>query len=292
MCDPTSIGLVVAGTALTINAQHQRQKAMANAADDAQNAEILRQNAMKKDSAAALDPAMQNATRATQDAALADAAAKREAAYGDATTLPGDQGTASYQAPSEAASYGQPKIIQETADKVRAKNNAEVASVGDARARLASYGDVGLGNQMINQNAGNTINMLSNFSRQSSALLPGEIQAAMASKAGTARTQEMLGTALSMYGGAGAPGLSGGASYGAALGGSANAGATVGGYSGNLAGFVPSAGAAGESAAAAAQPGLMGGLYSNLSGTTMPWWQQQAARTSTSGIGSLLANRR
>jgi hypothetical protein len=296
MCNPAAIGLVVAGTALQVNAQSRRQAAMKNAAEDAQNAELFRQQGLTKEREQSLDPAMANATRASQDAALADAAAKREAAYGGDTTLPGDEGTAGYQAPSAAAAYGQPKIIQEENDKQRGKADADVRSIGNARARLQSYGDVGLGNSILNQNAAGDINMLGGFSRMSSALLPGEVQAAMASKAGTARNQELLGTALQLYGGAGAPGTGGAggfAGYGSAMGGSANAGATVGGYSGNLAGFAPSAGAAGEAAADAAAPGLMGGLFSNLSGSVQPWWQQAAYKggQSASGIGSLLARR-
>lgn len=296
MCNPLAIGLMVAGTALQVNAQSRRQAAMKNAAEEAQNAELLRQQGLSKEREEALDPAMQNATRASQDAALADAAAKREAAYANSTTLPGDAGTEGYQAPSAAAAYGQPKIIQEEADKQRGKANAEVRSIGDARARLQSYGDVGLGNSILNQKAAGDINMLGGFSRMSSALLPGEVQAAMASKAGTGRNQELLGTALQMYGGAGAPGTGGAgglASYGSAMGGSANAGATVGGYSGNLAAFTPSAGAAGEAAANAAAPGLMGGLFSNMTGSVQPWWQQAAYRggQSAGGIGTLLARR-
>ena len=298
MCNPIAIGAMVVGTALAANAQSKRQAAMKNAAEEAQNAEILRQGSLSKEREQELDPAMQNATRATQDAALADAAAKRQAAYSDATTLPGDQGTPDYQAPSAASADGQPKIIQEEADKQRAKVNAEVASVGDARARLQSYGDVGLGNQILNQNAGNKINMLGGFSRMSSALLPGEVQAAMQKHAGDKRNQELLGSALAMYGSAGAPGLAGAgagaaAGYGSAMGGSANAGATVGGYSGNLAGFTPMAGAAGQAGADAAAPSLMGGLFANASGSVVPWWQQaqQAGRAASTGVGSLLARR-
>lgn len=293
MCNPLAIGLMVAGTALQVNAQSRRQAAMKNAAEDAQNAEILRQQGLSKEREEQLNPAMNNATRASQDAALADAAAKREAAYADSTTLSGDPGTAGYQAPSAGASYGQPRIIQEEADKQRGKANADVRNIGDARARLQSYGDVGLGNQILNQNAAGNINMLGGFSRMSSALLPGEVQAAMASKAGTGRNQELLGSALQMYGGAGAPGLGGASAYGAALGGSANAGATVGGYSGNLAGFTPSAGLAGEAAADAAAPGLMGGLFSNMTGSVQPWWQQAAYRggQAANGVGTLLARR-
>lgn len=296
MCNPLAIGLMVAGTALQVNAQHRRQAAMKNAAEEAQNAEILRQQGLSKERENELNPALENSTRASQDAALADAAAKRQAAYADATTLPGDVGTPDYQAPSDAASAGQPKIIQEEADKQRNRANADVRTIGDARARLQSYGDVGLGNQILNQNAAGKINMLGGFSRMSSALLPGEVQAAMADKAGKYRGQELLGTALQMYGSAGAPGTGGAGgfgSFGSAMGGSANAGATVGGYSGNLSGFVPSAGMAGEQAANAAAPGLMGGLFSNMTGSVQPWWQQagQAGRAGASGIGSLLARR-
>ena len=167
-------------------------------------------------------------------------------------------------------------------------------SIGDARARLQSYGDVGLGNSMINQRAGDQINMLGGFSRMSASLLPSEIQAAMASKAGTGRNQELLGTALQLYGGSGMAGGGAGGfgSYGSAMGGSSNAGATVGGYSGNLSGFTPAAGAAGEAAADAAAPSLLGGLYANGQGYFMPAAQQSRYATAGKGVGSLLAARR
>lgn len=297
MCNPVAIGLMVAGTALQVNAQNRRQAAMKDASEDAQNAEMLRQQGLSKEREQSLDPAMQNSTRASQDAALADAAAKREASYEGDTTLPGDAGTAGYQAPSAAASYGQPKIIQEENDKQRSAADADVRSIGDARARLQSYGDVGLGNSMINQRAGDQINMLGGFSRMSASLLPSEIQAAMASKAGVGKNQELLGTALQLYGGAGAPGVGGAAaggfgSYGATMGGSANAGSTIGGYSGNLSGFTPVAGAAGEAAADAAAPSLLGGLYANGQGYFLPAAQQSRYATAGKGVGSLLAARR
>jgi len=294
MCNPYAIAAMVAGTAIQANAQSKRQAAMENASEDAQNAEMMRQQGLSKERQAALDPAMGNATRATQDAALADAAAKRQAAYSESTTLPGDPGTADYQAPSGGA-QGQPKVVQEEASKQRDKANADVRSMGEARARLQSYGDVGLGNQILNQNTGGQLNMLGGFSRMSSALLPGEIQNAMAKHAGDNKTQELLGTALQMYGAGGAPGLASGAAgagaYGAAMGGSANAGASIGGYSGNLAGFAPSAGVAGEAAADAAAPGLMGGLFSNAQGYFLPAAQQSRYGTAAKGVGSLLARR-
>jgi hypothetical protein len=278
---------MVAGTALQVNAQKRRQTAMENAAEDAQNAEVLRQQSLSKEREEALNPALNNATRASQEAALAEAAAKREAAYEGDTTLPGDEGTADYQAPAEST-MGQPKVVQEETAKQRAKADADVRSIGNARARLQSYGDVGLGNQILNQDASSKINMLGGFSRMSSSLLPGEVQAAMASKAGKGRNQELLGTALQMYGSFGAPGM-GAAAAGAA--GAGATGATAAGYSGNLSGFTPGVtGAALSQAApvATAQPGMLGGLF----GGAMPWWQQQQGAQGAAGIGSLLANRR
>ena len=294
MCNPFAIAAVVAGSAMQANAQHQRQKNMQNAADDAREAELFRQEGLSKEREQALDPAMQNANRATQDAALEDAAAKRQAAYSGDTTLPGDAGTAGYQAPSAGATYGQPKIVQEETDKQRAKGDADVRSIGDARARLASYGDVGLGNQILNQNAGNNINMLGGFSRMSSALLPGEVQNAMAKHAGDRKNEELLGSALVMAGSVGGgmgAGASGAGSYGTAMGGSANAGATIGGYAGDLSSFTPMAGAAGTAAADAAAPSLWGGLLANGKGMFMPAAQSRYGTAAAGGIGSLLARR-
>lgn len=283
MCNPVAIGLMVAGTALQMNAQRQRQKNMQNAAEDAQQAEYMRQESLRKERESQLVDVNENATRESQDAQLDEATAKRNAAYADSTTLPGDAGTDDYQPASAAATYGQPKIIQEETDRQRSKADAEVRSVGDARARLASYGDVGLGNQILGQNTANNLNMLGSFAKGSAALLPGEVQAAMNKHAGDRRGQELLGTALSMYGGFGAPGA-GGAAAGAAGG----AGSTAAGYSGNLSAFTPSAGAAGAASAQAAAPtmqqGMLGGLFGNTPVGT-PWWKQAG-----NGVGSMLAS--
>lgn len=272
MCNPVAIGLMVAGTALSVNAQNQRQAAMKNAAQDAQDAEMLRQQSLSKERQDALQPTFDNATRASQDAALAAAAEKRNAAYDQATTLPGDAGTDSYQAPSAAAADGQPKVVQEEANKQRAKADADVRSIGDARSRLQSYGDVGLGNQILNQNATNNINMLGGFSRMSSALLPGEVQAAMNKHAGDKRGQELLGTALTMYGGAGAPAMFGGAAAaGAGAGASGAYGAALNsGAASTLGSVAPSAGGA--------------ALGSNLATSAFPMAASQGA-----GLGGLFA---
>lgn len=277
MCNPIAIGLMVAGTAMQVNAQRQRQKAMENAAEDAQNAEALRQGSLTKEREQALGPALENATRANQDAALEEAAAKRKAAYEGDTSMPGSEGTADYQAPSAAAAEGQPTVVRQEADKQKAKADAEVRSIGDARARLASYGDVGLGNQILNRDSGNQINMLGGFARSSAALLPGEVQAAMNSKAGKGRTQEMLGSALSMYGSFGAPGAGGAAT--AAAGG---AGGATGMY-----GNAINTGAGSTLGATAPMAGAMSPSFPPIGATQVPWWQQAGT-----GIGSLLASNR
>lgn len=301
MCNPVAIGLMVAGTALQVNAQRKRQANMENAAEDAQAAEAARQSKMREERESVLVDSQAGMGREAQDAALAEAQAKREAAYAP-ENVPDSSATGSYS--GVATDSDVPKIIKEDADKKRAASAADVRSVGDARARLGAYGDVTLGNKIANSNTGNTLGMLGGFARGSANLLPGEVQAAMAKHAGDRKGQELLGTALQMYGGFGAPGAASGAGsmYGAAMGGSASAGATVGGYSGNLAGFAPAAGAAGNAAADAAAPSLLGGLYAN--GQAMgysPYAAQMGSiiprsagstQAGYTGIGSLLANRR
>ena len=291
MCNPLAIGLMVAGTALQVNAQHRRQSAMEDAAEDARAAESLRQDKLREERESTLVESQQGMGLDAQNAALAEAQAKREAAYSDASVPDSSTGG---NTSGVATDSGVPKIVSEDASNKREAANADVRSIGDARARLGSYGDVSLGNRIANSNSANTIGMLGGFAKQSANLLPGEVQAAMASKAGKGRNQELLGTALQLYGSAGAPGTGGASSfagYGSAMGGSANAGASVGGYSGNLSSFAPVAGAAGKAGADAAAPSLMGGLFANASGSTLPWWQQ-AGQAGQRGIGSLLASRR
>jgi hypothetical protein len=296
MCNPLAIGLMVAGTALQVNAQRKRQANMEDAAEDARALEASRQDKMREERESVLVDSQQGMGLDAQNAALAEAQAKREAAYAP-ENVPNSSASGSYS--GVATDSGTPKIVMEDVEKKRAQANTDVASVGDARARLGAYGDVTLGNRINNSNTGNTLGMLGGFARGSANLLPGEVQAAMAKHAGDRKGQELLGTALSMYGGFGAPGAGAAgagsfAGYGSAMGGSANAGATVGGYSGNLSSFAPVAGAAGQAGADAAAPSLMGGLFSNATGSTLPWWQQagQAGRGTASGIGSLLASRR
>lgn len=273
MCNPVAIGLVVAGTALQVNAQSRRQAAMKDAAADARQLEDTRQSGLRSERESQLLQSQQGMGVDAQTSALEDAAARREAAYSPAAEAAASAPT-SYNA---ATDNGAPKIVNEDAASKREAGQEEARGVGNARARLGSYSDVNLGNRINNSNSANQLGMLGGFARQSAALLPGEVQAAMASKEGTGRNQEMLGTALSMYGSAGAPGVGaagagGAASYGTAMGGSASAGGTVGGYAGNLSSFAPVAGAAGQAGADAAAPGLLGGIFANGVGNTAgPW---------------------
>lgn len=266
MCNPVAIGLVVAGTALQMNAQSRRQAAMKDAASDARAMEAGRQDKLRGERESALLASQQGQGVDAQTESLDAAAAKREDAYAPAAA----EGQTSYNA---ATDNGAPKIVREDAASKSAKAQGEASAIGNARARLGSYSDVNLGNRIANTDYANQIGMLGGFARSSAALLPGEVADAMASKESTGQNQELLGTALSMYGSAGAPGVGGAAaggagSYGAAMGGSAKAGATVGGYSGNLSNFAPVAGAAGQAGADAAAPSLLGGLFANGVGNT------------------------
>jgi hypothetical protein len=272
MCNPVAIGLMVAGTALQVNAQHQRNTAMQNAAGDARALESSRQDKLRNEREDVLLGSQKNLGVDAQTQLLTDAAAKREAAYAAA---PDSAAPATY---NTATDSGTPKIVMEDANAKRSKANAEVQQVGNARARLGSYGDVGVGNRLVSSDAANNLGILGGFARQSAALLPGEVQSAMTRKAGTGQNQEMLGTALQLYGAAGAPALFGGAAAaGAGATEAATAGAATAGAADAAAAYAP--GAAGQAlmgttasslfptatatAARAAAPGMMGGLFSN-----------------------------
>jgi hypothetical protein len=220
MCNPLAIGLMVAGTALQVNAQHRRANAMQGAAKEARMLEDTRQAGLSKEREAALLASQANLGVEAQTQLQKDAAAKREAAYDAAPNLSA-AATGTDYTPAENA--GQPRIIQEDVAKKRAEANEGVRQVGNARARLGAYGDVGLGNRLVNANAGQQIGMLGGFARQSAALLPGEVQSAMRSKEGVGANQEMLGTALQLYGSAGAPTMFGGTAAATAAGAGANA---------------------------------------------------------------------
>lgn len=277
MCNPVAVALVVAGTAMQMNAQSRRQAAMKDAASDARAMEAGRQDTLRNEREGTLLESQQGMDVESQNQSLEDAAAKREATYAPAAVEP----ATAYNA---ATDNGAPKIVMEDAAAKRGTARDEASAIGNARARLGSYSDVNLGNKIANSNFANLLGMQGSFARGSAALLPGEVADAMARKEGTGRNQELIGTALSMYGSAGAPGVgsasaAGGAgaaggvgSYGATMGGSSTAGATVGGYSGNLSGFIPAAGAAGQATADAAAPGLMGGLFANGVGNTAGVW--------------------
>ncbi|MBD9674946.1 hypothetical protein IB275_30495 [Pseudomonas sp. PDM21] len=280
MCNPVAIGLVVAGTALQVNAQRQRAKNMQNAAEDARLAEVMRQQRLSNQREAELSAAESNADLVTQQQKLDEAAAKREAGYAGDTTMPNEVDKATDYSPTTTASDA-PKVVSSDAEARRSESNALVDQLGNARARMQAFGDLNLGNSILNRRVGDQIGMLANFSRASSQLLPGEVQAAQAKHSRDKFGQEMLGTALQLYGSAGAPGVGGAGTYGAAMG-SANAGATIGGYSGNLSNFA--AGPAGSVGAAGASPSLTGGLLSNWLGQSAPSWLS----SSQQGLGSLL----
>lgn len=300
MCNPLAIGLMVAGTALQVNAQRKRQANMEDAAEDARALEASRQEKMREERESVLVDSQQGMGREAQDAALAEAQAKREAAYAP-EAVPNSSASGSYS--GVATDSGTPKIVMEDVEKKRAQANTDVASVGDARARLGAYGDVTLGNRINNSNTGNTLGMLGGFARGSASLLPGEVQAAMAKHAGDRRGQEMLGTALSMYGAYGAaPMFGGSAAAGAGAGAGASAGSTAAGYGGNLSAFSPGVtgtalSQAAPAASTAAQTGWasqLGGLFSNGApmfgtATTMGYLP---GRSSFGGLGTALAARR
>ena len=300
MCNPIAVAMVVAGTALQANAQSRRAAAMKDAAADARALEAGRQGKLRDEREQTLVASQQGMGVDAQNSALADAAAKRDAAYDEAKP-DSSAVSASY---GTSVDSGTPKIVMEDAANKKAAAKEEVDAVGNARARLGSFGDVGLGNRITNSNAANQIGMLGGFARQSAGLLPGEVQAAMESKAGKGRNQELLGTALQMYGGAGAPGMFGGAAaagagsataagagsagtagmYGTAI----NSGAAAGSVSPMASGMLANQGVAESMFPAATQGGAyglnletgtgIGGLLSKIKGSSPPLYGNETTK--------------
>lgn len=282
MCNPLAIGLMVAGTALQANAQRKRQANMEDAAENARALEAARQDKMREERESVLVDSQQGMGREAQDAALAEAQAKREAAYAS-ENAPDSATPGAYT--GVATDSGTPKIVMDEVEKKRAEANADVRSVGDARARLGAYGDVNLGNRIANSNTGNTLGMLGGFARGSANLLSGEVQSAMNKHAGDRRGQELLGTALSMYGAAGAPAMFGGAAAGAGAG----AGAYGTGLTAGQAASAVNTGAASTLGATAPGAGNAA-LGSNIAATMFPTAAQNVAPVAGAGIGGLFAN--
>lgn len=169
MCDPltaTALALTAVGTAVQYQGQRQAQKAMSAA----QAAESARQAKLRGEAQGLFEESLGKQSAEAQTKRLADAQAEREAA-----TVGNQQ---SGQVVSVPVQGGTPSIVaDETAAQVGA-GNIQARDEAMAKAALAAFGDLQLGNALLNARYGAQQGQLANFMQGSAGVLPTEMAAA------------------------------------------------------------------------------------------------------------------
>lgn len=173
MCEPMTIAalaMTAVGTAMQYQGQRKAQKAMEAAAA----AESGRQRKLRDEAQGLFQESLGQQEAGTQIKRIADAKAEREAA-----TAGNMQSAPVVNVPTQGAT---PSIVaDETAARV-GEGNIRARDEAIAKAALASFGDVQLGNALLNARYGAQQGQLSNFMQGSYGVLPTELSAA--SKAG------------------------------------------------------------------------------------------------------------
>ena len=282
MCGPLALAGVaaVAGTALAAKGQQQARDAANQAMIGNAQRRTQIQNAYQAQQQGLMDKANTvvqqttpvvgaDATKAAMQTAASNRLAQYNAADVTDTSLP----------TADDAN----KTVKDQLGTVVGKALDRVKSEATAKANLNSFGDVSLGNQLALLNSGNSIDMLNNFRKGDSMLLPTNLAASdaqydldtanAANKGQGLRTAgSLIQLAGSLYGGAAAAGALpealGGAGAGAA--GAGNAGWTswLGSSAPDYAGLdlsIPANDAAAYAGATTPAPSS-GGLFGFLSG--------------------------
>lgn len=188
-----ALALTAAGT----YAQYQGQKQANKAMDAAAAAESRRQGKLREESSNLFNESLGNQTAEAQTRRLADAQAEREAATaGNMTDAP------VIDIPVQG---GAPSIVaDETAARV-GEGNIRARDEAIAKAALASFGDLQLGNALMNANYLSRQGQLGNFMQGSYGVLPTEMAAASRAGDKTKLFGDMLvasGQVAGMYGAA------------------------------------------------------------------------------------------
>lgn len=169
MCNPLAIAAVAvtaAGTYAQYRGQRQAQKAMAGAVE----AESIRQKRLRDESQGLFNESLGNQTADAQIERLGDKVAERSAA------MTGNQ--VAEPVANIPVIGGAPDIVaDETGVRVN-EGNARARDEATAKAALAAFGDLQLGNALMNTRYGQQQSQLSNFMQGSSNVLPIEVQAA------------------------------------------------------------------------------------------------------------------
>lgn len=169
MCDPfsiTALALTAAGTATQYYGQKQAQKAMSAAA----NAESKRQQKLRDEAQGLFEESLGKQDSEAQTKRLADAQAEREAA-----TVGNMTDAAVVSAPVQG---GTPSIVADETEARVGEGNIRARDEALAKAALASFGDLQLGNALMNARYGAQQGQLGNFMQGSQAVLPTEMAAA------------------------------------------------------------------------------------------------------------------
>lgn len=187
MCDPISLGLLAAGTAMQVVGNNQAKRA----SWDAYNAEQTRQKAKTAEQDNLLDQSYSTADKLKDPNAQNDAAAKRTAAF--VSALNARPATTAYLPGQDAA----PKVIADTAANAAAGQSAYSNQQAGALANMTGANDQLLNtNLALNRNS-QTIGQLGQDKYHSAQVLDSELNAAKY-KGGTLRGLGGLGQLLGM----------------------------------------------------------------------------------------------
>lgn len=169
MCDPfsiTALALTAAGTTAQYIGQRQANKAMAAVTA----AESGRQKKLRDEAQGLFEESLSKQGSDAQTKRLADAQAEREAATaGNMTDAP---------VVNVPVQGGAPNIVaDETAARV-SEGNIRARDEAIAKAALDAFGDLQLGNALMNARYGAQQGQLANFMQGSQSVLPTELSAA------------------------------------------------------------------------------------------------------------------
>lgn len=199
MCEPTTIAALVltaAGTYEQARGQQMANKAM----NEAQAAESARQKSLRNEADSLFKQSLGSQTAEEQTKRLADKASERDQA------MVGNQ--SKEQVVNIPVQGGAPTVVaDETAARV-GQGNLAAQQEASAKAALAAFGDLQLGNALQNAHYGQQQSMLANFMNGSAAVLPTEMQAASQRGQGTKLFGDILTAAGMVTGMAGSGGAS------------------------------------------------------------------------------------
>lgn len=213
MCNPLAIGAVmaVAGTAMQVRAQQQREREMNNF----QRAESERQQEIQNKAKPLLAENREEYSRESIDSKMAAEATKRAAEY-DAQAANAPQANEPLAGSQQSGNV----VVLDAFRRALGDATERAGQIGQARAKLSSFGDAMQGAGLENQQRTDQLGMLGSFSAGSANVLPFELQQAATRQRGAATAGNILtSVGTSVIGGAGSGGAAGGGGWGALFGG-------------------------------------------------------------------------